>query len=223
MYKIYALDCGNGTVYAFDSSFYVKNPSSIYVEIGQSEDKDAHKAYKAVDDHGLYNYEIKGGKLAERDKTEDIKRLESEELNARYIPEYDQSLAEVLNKLLPQMQLTENEKIQISGVYADWALGNFAVGDVRNHAGQTWECYTAHDNAQYPDITPDNPQTWANFWRPLHGKSKETARPWVQPWAGTTDIYHAGEYMVYTDGKIYKCRSDTNFSPDEYAGAWEVA
>ena len=28
--------------------------------------------------------------------------------------------------------------------------------------------------------------------------------------------------MVYTDGKIYKCKQDTNFSPDDYKDAWEV-
>ena len=82
-------------------------------------------------------------------------------------------------------------------------------------------CWTAHDNAIYPDINPDNPQTWANFWRPLHGKSPETARPWTKPWAGTTDMYHAGEYMVWTDGTIKKCLRDTVYSPDEYAADWE--
>ena len=64
-----------------------------------------------------------------------------------------------------------------AGVYDKWAAGKYEVGDIRTHAGQVWECWTAHDNAIYPDITPDNPQTWANFWRPLHGKSPETARP----------------------------------------------
>lgn len=36
-------------------------------------------------------------------------------------------------------------------------------------------------------------------------------------------MYHAGEYMVYTDGKIYKCLSDTVYSPEEYAADWEDA
>ena len=58
--------------------------------------------------------------------------------------------------------------------------------------------------------------------RPLHGKSVATARQWVKPQYGTTDMYHAGEYMVYTDGKVYRCLSDTPYSPEEYAAAWEV-
>lgn len=29
--------------------------------------------------------------------------------------------------------------------------------------------------------------------------------------------------MIWTDGKVYKCKQDTNFSPSEYAQAWEDA
>lgn len=50
----------------------------------------------------------------------------------------------------------------------------------------------------------------------------ETARLWVKPWAGTTDMYHTGEYMIYTDDKIYRCLTDTVYSPEEYAQAWET-
>ena len=118
---------------------------------------------------------------------------------------------------------TDDQKLRASGLYEDWTKGSYSVGDIRNAKNQTWECHTAHDNAEYPDISPDNPQTWANFWRPLHGRSPETARPWVQPQYGTTDIYHAGEYMIWTDGTIRRCKQDTNYSPEEYAPAWEVA
>ena len=31
------------------------------------------------------------------------------------------------------------------------------------------------------------------------------------------------EYMIWTDGKVYECKRDTNFSPTEYAQAWEDA
>ena len=34
-------------------------------------------------------------------------------------------------------------------------------------------------------------------------------------------MYRAGEYMVWTDGTIYRCKADTNFSPVDYAQAWE--
>lgn len=152
-------------------------------------------------------------------------------LNKKYIPNENKSVATLLRAMLSNAVsvqstfpvLDDDTKIAVSGLYEQWVLGKYEVGDIRNNAGQTWECHTAHDNAVYPDITPNNPQTWANFWRPLHGKSKETARPWVKPQYGTTDMYHAGEYMVYTDGKTYKCVSDTVYSPEEYAQAWEDA
>lgn len=42
-------------------------------------------------------------------------------------------------------------------------------------------------------------------------------------WNG--EIYkctRAGEYMIWTDNKVYMCKQDTNFSPAEYAQAWEI-
>ena len=48
-----------------------------------------------------------------------------------------------------------------------------------------------------------------------------TARAWVQP-TGAHDIYRAGEYMIWTDGQVYKCLSDTAYSPGEYGQAWGV-
>lgn len=66
-----------------------------------------------------------------------------------------------------------------------------------------------------------NPASPAGF--DPDGKSPETARPWTKPLAGTTDMYHAGEYMVWTDGTIKKCLRDTVYSPEEYAADWEDA
>ena len=115
---------------------------------------------------------------------------------------------------------TDDQRLRASGLFADWAAGSYQVGDIRNAKDQTWECFQAHDNATYPDINPDN-AAWYTFWRPLHSKSPETARPFT-PVQGAHDMYRAGEYMIYTDGLTYKCLSDTNFSPEEYAAAWEV-
>lgn len=115
---------------------------------------------------------------------------------------------------------TDDKRIRASGLCEDWQLGSYQVGDIRNANGQTWECFQAHDNATYPDITPDN-AAWFTFWRPLHGTSPETTRPFV-PVQGSHDMYRAGEYMIYTDGLTYRCVSDTNYSPEDYAQAWEV-
>lgn len=98
-------------------------------------------------------------------------------------------------------------------------FGSYQVGDIRNANGQTRECFQAHDNDTYPDINPDN-SAWYTFRRPLHGKSPETARLFTLV-QGAHDMYHDGEYMIYTDGKTYLCKSDTNFSPDDYPQAWE--
>lgn len=115
---------------------------------------------------------------------------------------------------------TDDKRIRASGLYDNWTEGSYAVGDIRNAKDQTWECYQAHDTVTYPDINPDN-DAWFTFWRPLHGTSPETARPFV-PVQGAHDMYRTVEYMVYTDGLTYLCLSDTNFSPEEYAEAWEV-
>ena len=131
----------------------------------------------------------------------------------------------------------DDQRLRASGLYADWAAGSYAVGDIRNTSPspegappeealgeewtQTWECFQAHDNATYPDIRPGE-SAWFTFWRPLHGKTPMTARPWVAP-QGAHDMYHAGEYMVYTDGVTYRCLSDTVYTPEDYAQAWEAA
>lgn len=154
---------------------------------------------------------------------EELKDIERSSLQEKYIPERSESLLVFARSYILENPPKDDEsKLQVSGLYDVWKEGKYSVGDVCNYAGQTYECHTAHDNAVYPDINPDNPQTWANFWRPLHGKSVSTARPWVKPQYGTTDMYHTGEYMVYTDRKTYLCKSDTVYSPEEYAQAWEM-
>lgn len=124
-----------------------------------------------------------------------------------------------VESLFSASAMDDDGKISASYLCKEWQPGNHEKGEAYNANGQTWECYQAYNNAINPDITPGNP-AWYTFNRPLHGKSPETARPWVAP-QGAHDMYHTGEYMIYTDGALYKCLSDTNFSPDEYAAAWE--
>ena len=115
--------------------------------------------------------------------------------------------------------LDDDARIRVSGLYEPWAAGQFKVGDIRNSGGQTWECFQAHDCAVYPDIKPGS-AAWFTFWRPLHGKSPETARPFV-PVQGAHDMYKIGEYAVFEDA-LYKCVQDTAYSPADYAPAWEI-
>ena len=107
---------------------------------------------------------------------------------------------------------------RVATLVRPWLPGAYAVGDVRIYGGAPYRCVQAHDSSANPGWTPDaTPALWMQY----HGTSPETARPWVAP-AGAHDIYRAGEHMIYTDGQMYKCLQDTNFSPIEYAQAWEA-
>ena len=108
----------------------------------------------------------------------------------------------------------DDQKIRVSGLYDDWTLGKYAVGDIRNTGGQTWECFQAHDNATYPDITPDS-AAWFTFWRPLHGKTPETARPFV-PVQGSHDT------VSYTHLDVYK-RQRQSWSERRSRRVWALA
>lgn len=96
----------------------------------------------------------------------------------------------------------------------------YEVGDVRAHpeTGYPRECIQAYDGSVHQDWTIDT----STLWKPWHSRKKEYALPWEAP-TGAHDMYKAGEYMVWTDGIVKKCVQDTNFSPDEYAQAWEDA
>ena len=202
--------------------------TGVYQKIGETNDPYFAKQYVLFDDLGVPNYKYSGGEIVKRTDEEKVAERKARQdalLQKRYIPSVNDSVNTFVQSLIlkESASFDVDMKIKTAGVYDKWAAGKYEVGDIRTHAGQVWECWTAHDNAIYPDITPDNPQTWANFWRPLHGKSSETARPWVKPQYGTTDMYHVGEYMVWTDGTIKKCLRDTVYSPDEYAADWEDA
>ncbi len=113
---------------------------------------------------------------------------------------------------------TADERIKCGAVYSAWTAGNHTVGEIYTTPEQVWECYQAYDNATYPDIKPDN-AAWYTFNRPLHGTTPETARLFVQP-TGAHDMYHAGEHAIF-EGKMYKCKQDTAYSPTDYAQTWE--
>lgn len=165
-----------------------------------------------------YKYENEN-LIFNEDKWNDHQReIYNLELKQKYIPKAETSLKNILKLLIKTVKMDDDLKIQASGLYEDWEAGKYQIGNIRNATGQTWECYQAHDNAIYPDIKPGN-SAWYTFWRPLHGKSAKTARPFV-PVQGAHDMYHVGEYIVWTDDNVYKCIQDTNFSPADYAQAW---
>lgn len=99
-----------------------------------------------------------------------------------------------------------------------WKEGVYVVGDVRLYENNPYKCVQAHDSTNNPTW---NPAEAASLWSQYHGTSVETARPWVAP-TGAHDMYLENEYIIYTDGYIYKCVSDTVYSPTDFTQAWEV-
>lgn len=109
--------------------------------------------------------------------------------------------------------------ILVSALYDEWKAGQYKVGAITKKDGNVWECKIEHDSTVNIDWIPGQaPTIWVNY----HGKTLETALPWIQP-QGAHDAYMAGEYMLYTDGKIYKCIADnTSWSPEENPESWEA-
>lgn len=100
-----------------------------------------------------------------------------------------------------------------AAVIRAWVPGAYVVGDVRTFEGIPYKCVQAHDGAWNP---PEVPALWMQY----HGTSAASARPWVHP-TGTHDMYKIGEYMIWTDGAVYRCIVDTVYSPADYPAAWE--
>lgn len=125
-------------------------------------------------------------------------------------------------KISEELKIADDKTIAIScsALFQAWNQGDFAEGDIRTdpETGYPYSCITPHNSLLNPDWTIKNRTLWA----PFHSRSKKWALPWEQP-TGAHDIYKSGDYMIWTDGFTYLCKEDTNFSPDEYPSAWEIA
>lgn len=97
--------------------------------------------------------------------------------------------------------------------------GTFTVGDIRTdpETRQPHRCILGYDADLHPDWTLKTPTLWV----PYHSTDPEAAYPWAAP-TGAHDIYQTGEYMTFTDQKIYKALQDTSFSPDQAPSHWEL-
>ena len=125
-----------------------------------------------------------------------------------------------LRKLIQEYAEKAEDKtlvIATSNYFEEWKPYSYNVGDIRTSNGKPYECIMAHDSTLNSawDISV------RTLWKPYHSKKKEYALPWEQP-TGSHDMYRTGEYMIWTDGNIYKCLFDTNYSPTEYSQAWEM-
>lgn len=108
--------------------------------------------------------------------------------------------------------------IAVSNYFDQWTPGCYKVGDVRtDEDGKPYECFAEHDSTSNPswDISV------RTLWKPYHSRKKEYALPFEKP-TGAHDMYLAGEYMIFDDGKTYLCTINTAYSPVEYGPAWEA-
>lgn len=122
-----------------------------------------------------------------------------------------------LDGLVGKIVDSAQEVNQYTAAVREWKPGAYVAGDVRQYLGVPYKCVQAHDATENPGWTPD---TVPALWMQYHGTSEETARAWVAP-GGAHDQYLADEYMIWTDGAVYKCLSNTICSPADYAQAWE--
>lgn len=147
-----------------------------------------------------------------------LKSVFGESASTYKIPEYKTTIVAVKERIQ-----SENDKtfgIACRSLFEIWEPGVFKEGDVRTDrdTGYPYECITSHDSAtnQGEDWTIKN----RALWKPWHSRNAEYALPYEQP-TGAHDMYRAGEYAIWTDGTIQRCKEDTNFSPEDYPQAWE--
>lgn len=124
------------------------------------------------------------------------------------------------DSLTASTQEAEDKTLAIScaALFRPWEPGTYKAGDIRTDGKTPYECMTDHDSTENPDWTIEV----RSIWKPYHSRRKAWALPFIHP-TGAHDLYKAGEYMVYTDGKIYMANQDTSYSPEEYPQAWEAA
>lgn len=126
-----------------------------------------------------------------------------------------------IESLYAQCKLSNEQRIIMITLSPKWISGNHKKGEIYStnvNGLQIWECIQDYDNSRNPDIVPEDP-SWGTFHKPFHGTTKETALEFMRP-TGAHDTYDVGEYMIYKS-KYYKCKRQTNFSPDENPSDWE--
>lgn len=111
---------------------------------------------------------------------------------------------------------TDDVLVEMLDYMPEWTEGKYVIGDVRKYNDQPKICCQAHDSTGNASWNP----TVASLWSPYHAKSVEYALPWIAP-TGAQDVYKKDEYMIFTNTFTYKCLSNTNYSPTDYAQAWQ--
>lgn len=115
--------------------------------------------------------------------------------------------------------------IEAAPLLKPWKAGSmtepaaYSAGDVRTDESQPWKCVQTHTHYGEEGWNPANSRA---LWAPYHATKREYALPWVQP-TNATDVYNAGEWMIWTDGLAYQALQNTlDRGPDVLPAAWEV-
>ena len=160
---------------------------------------------------------------------EEIQQAQNEAAEAEYQErirprtEMEGLLALAKTVLTERIAESEDKTLGIAcmALFPVWERGDYAAGDVRTDpaTGYPYECHTPHDSVSNPgdDWTIKN----RALWKPWHSRSAEYALPWEAPTAAY-DMYKVGEYMIWTDGTVRRCKADTDRGPDVLPDYWEM-
>lgn len=115
--KIYArADASGKVVHIFSEAFEQPQLGDVCIDELNVERHGAQK-YPVLDENGFFNYEIKDGQLVGRDKTEDIKNIEVENIRSRREIE----CFPIINRgILWYEKLTISQREELSDWYNAW-------------------------------------------------------------------------------------------------------
>jgi hypothetical protein len=116
--------------------------------------------------------------------------------------------------------VTSTELIAQEHAIPNWRQGPYnTVGAPVKHDGQVYTVTQAHDSTNNPDWKPGVAYSLFDL---THTKDPAAAKPYIAP-QGSWGLYRKDEYMVWTDGKTYRCTIDNNaYTPESYAQGWEA-
>lgn len=134
---------------------------------------------------------------------ESVIRYAKEKLMAEIMESDDKTEGIACRGLIPAYQQNKYHEV-----------GEIATDPV---TGYPYECMTAYDGTVQQDWTIEN----RTIWKPWHSRKAEHALPWEAP-TGAHDMYKAGEYMIWTDGTVRRCKTDTDRGPDVLPDNWET-
>lgn len=115
--------------------------------------------------------------------------------------------------------LDRETAIEAIDLHLKWMEGYYETGYTVQYQNNLWKCLQNHDSTGNPTWSPGSAPS---LWTAWHATEASLALPWVAP-TGAHDAYQAGEFMIWTDGKTYKCLVDAMvWGPDTMPDSWEM-